>query len=169
MLHLIHFVLSPVTSPCQNVERVEDSHPRQGRPLECTGLWSVPVHSGWQDGMTWVDIFSIGSGLHLLFRLMMLFLTKKSLIPFSICVSWTVNSLPLLTWDGGGAHANSRWSEELVRTERERERERVLIQGQFGTVRETQRVWHVIFIWKTEVIGRFLYSRGNRAPLGVIR
>ena len=32
----------------------------------------------------------------------------------------------VVTWDGGGAHANSRWNEELVRTERESERERVL-------------------------------------------
>ena len=29
----------------------------------------------------------------------------------------------IVTGDGGGAHANSRWNEELVRTERERERE----------------------------------------------
>ena len=37
------------------------------------------------------------------------------------------------TWDGGGAHANSRWNEELVRTERESERERVLY---------SRTVWH---------------------------
>ena len=36
--------------------------------------------------------------------------------------------------DGGGAHANSRWNEELVRTERERERESFLFE------RETEHV-----------------------------
>ena len=85
------------------------------------------------------------------------------------------------TWDGGGAHANSRWNEELVRTERERERERVLfiregnrarvtkaererecfIQGQFGTGRERERVWHVIFIWKNRSHWEVLVFEGK--------
>ena len=61
-----------------------------------------------------------------------------------------LDSAIIVTWDGGGAHANPTWNEELVRTEereREREREReCFIQGQFGTDRVRQRVWHVIFI-----------------------
>ena len=75
----------------------------------------------------------------------------------------------MMTWDGGGAHANSRWSEELVRTERERERE---------CVHYSRTVWHGER--DTESLARYFYlknrshwqvpvSRGNRARLGVIR
>ena len=76
------------------------------------------------------------------------------------------------TGEGGGAHANPTWNEELVRTEereRERERERVLY---------SRTVWHGQS--ETESLARYFYlknrshrqvpvSRGNRACLGVIR
>ena len=51
---------------------------------------------------------------------------KRCFERFFYC--WCTNPAPMhiVTWDGGGAHANSRWNEELVRTERERERESAL-------------------------------------------
>ena len=77
----------------------------------------------------------------------------------------------VVTWDGGGAHANPTWNEELVRTERERERER-------ERVLYSRTVWHGQS--ETESLARYFYlknrshwqvpvSRGNRARLGVIR
>ena len=73
------------------------------------------------------------------------------------------------TGDGGGAHANSRWNEELVRTETESERERVLYSRiVWHGERETESLARYFYL-KNRIIGRFLYSRGNRAPLGVIR
>ena len=54
------------------------------------------------------------------------------------------------TWDGGGAHANSRWNEELVRTERESERERVLY---------SRTVWHGER--DTESLARYFYLKNR--------
>ena len=53
-------------------------------------------------------------------------------------------------WDGGGAHANSRWSEELVRTERERE---------CVCVHYSRTVWHGER--DTESLARYFYLKNR--------
>ena len=54
------------------------------------------------------------------------------------------------TGDGGGAHANSRWSEELVRTERERE---------CVCVHYSRTVWHGER--DTESLARYFYLKNR--------